>query len=285
MSAYNPLGEAAGRDPLWARLRSAMVRANPEFRDAVFTPGGRAGSKPPVKDAPLVGPANGRLWEVIYYRPSTFSPEPLVNVVTAIRWDEPERMLLYETPWMYIGGRPRIFSRLSADLDRIIEKQRRAERNLRGHLTGDPDFDRRWAMYVYRSNPAQVLRDPKRRSWLEGLANLRPGRREEMPTIASLGTTASLGLVLSDSDATIREAGTLISSLGELLDAIERSTGNLPASTVPLTMDLLPDGTGYPSPTLRFRCPQCGQESHPRYVPDFHTEICDQCRKGLYNSW
>jgi hypothetical protein len=285
MSVYHPTGGPPDQDPLWARLRSALTRANPQLRDAHFTPGDRVGSKPPVKDAPLVGPANGRLWEVVYYRPSLFSSEPLLNAMTAIRWDEPERMLLYETPWLYIGGRPRIFSRLSPDLDRIIEKQRRAERNLRGHLTGDAGFDRRWAIYVYRSNPAQVLRDATRRAWLEGLANLRPGRREEMPTIASLGATVSLGLVVSDSEPTMRAASSLIGSFSELLDAIERSTGNLPASTVPLTMDLLPDGTGYPSPTLRFRCPQCGQESHPRFVPDFLTEICDQCRKGLYNSW
>jgi hypothetical protein len=288
MSANYPYplgGIQQDRDPQWSRIRSALLRANRQFRDATLSPDVPRGTKSPIKDPPLVGPANGRLWEVIYHRPTYFSPDRLVNVVTAIRWDVPERLIHYETPWLYIGGRPRIFSRLSPDLERIIEKQRRAERNLRGYQTGDPAFDRQWAFYAYRSRPAEVLRDPGRRRWLQTLANLRPRRGDEMPTIASLGTTITLALVVSDSDETVREASTLVESFSQLLDAIELSTGNLPASQIPLTMDLLPDGTGYPSPTLRFRCAYCEQEAHPRFVPDFHTEICDQCRKGLYGPW
>ncbi len=284
MSAYNLAGTQRDRDPQWSKIRSAVLRANREFRDATLSPNVPAGTKSPFKDPPLVGPGYGRLWEIIYHRPSFFSPDQLVNVVTAIRWDDPERAIHYETPWLYIGGRPRIFSRTSPDLQRIIEKQRRAQRNLIGYQTGDPQFDRHWAFYAYRSRPAEVLRDPERRRWLQALADLRPGRRDEMPTVASLGTTAALGVVVSDTDETVQQASTLVRSFSQLLDAIELSTGNLPASQIPLTMDLLPDGTGYPSPTLRFRCARCGEESHPRYVPDFHTEICDQCRKGLYSS-
>jgi hypothetical protein len=285
MSTYSLGGTPPGRDPQWARIRSALVKSNPQLRDATFTPGGPAGNRPRLKDPPLEGAAYGRLWEVAYYRPTTFSPDQMVNVVTAIKWGEPEQLILYETPWLYIGGRPRIFSRLSPDLDRILEKQRRADRSLAGYKTGDTAFDRQWAFYAYRSNPSIVLRDPDRRSWLQALADLRPRRRDEMPTIASLGTTVSLGVVVSDSDETVRQAGELIRSLSQLLDAIELSTGNLSASQIPLSMDLLPDGSGFPSPTLRLRCSQCGQECHPRFVPDYHTEICDQCRRGLYASW
>ncbi len=285
MSSYRLSGTEYDRDPGWSRIRSALMKSNREFRDAMFVPGGPAGSKSPIKDPPLVGAAHGRLWQVVYHRPTFFSPDQVVNVVTGIRWDDPERMVLYETPWLYIGGRPRIFSRLSPDLDRIIQKQRMADRNLRGYLTGDPVFDRRWAFYAYRANPAEVLRDASRREWLQGLADLRPRRGDEMPTIASVGTTIALGVVVGDSDETVRQAGTLVQSFSQLLDAIEVSTGNLSARQIPLTMDLLPDGTGYPSPTLRFRCVHCGQETHPRFIADFHTEICDQCRKGLYSSW
>jgi len=285
MSAYTLGGAQEDRDPQWTRIRSALLRSNRELHDATFSPSDTAGRKPPLKDSPIVGAAYGRLWEIVYHRPTYFSPDQLINVMTAIRWDDPERMILYETPWLYIGGRPRIFSRLSPDLERIIQKQRLADRNLRGYLTGDPEFDRRWAFYAYRSNPGEVLKDPARRQWLGALAGLRPRRRDELPTIGSVGTTVALGVVISDSDDTVRQASTLVQSFSQLLDAIEVSTGNLPASRIPLTMDLLPDGTGYPSPTLRFRCTSCGQETHPRFVPDFHTEICDQCRKGLYNSW
>jgi hypothetical protein len=288
MSANKPYplgGIQQDRDPQWSRIRSALLRANREFREATPKTDGTWGKKPAIKDPPLVGPAYGRLWEIIYYRPTYFSPDMLVNIVTAIRWDDPERMAQYETPWLYIGGRPRILSRLSPDLERIIEKQRRAERNLRGYQTGDPEFDRRWACYAYRARPSEVLREPARRRWLQALADLRPRRGDDMPTIASLGTTVSLAAVVSDSDETVRQASTLVQSFSQLLDAVELSTGNQPASQVPLTMDLLPDGTGYPSPTLRFRCAHCGQEAHPRFVPDFHTEICDQCRRGLYSSW
>jgi hypothetical protein len=282
---YSLNGPHQDRDPLWSRIRAALLRANREFREATLGPGAPGEKKAPIKDAPLVGPAHGRLWGVVYSRPTFFSPDRLVNVVTAIRWDNPERMVHYETPWLFIGGRPRILSRMSPDLQLIIEKQRRAERNLRGYQTGDPEFDRQWVLYAYRSRPAEVLRDPGRRRWLQELADLRPRRGDEMPTVASLGTTVALAVVVSDSDETVREASTLVHSFSQLLDAIELSTGNLPASQLPLTMDLLPDGTGYLSPTLRLTCAHCGQETHPRFVPNFHTEICDQCRKGLYGSW
>jgi hypothetical protein len=282
---YSPGRAQQDRDPHWSRIRSVLLQTNRQFRDASLSPDFPKGQKPPVKDPPLVGSGYGRLWEVVYHRPTFFSPDRLVHVVTAIRWDDPEKMVHYETPWLYIGGRPRILSRMSPDLQLIIEKQRRAERNLRGYQTGDAEFDRRWALYAYRARPAEVLHDPAPRRWLEGLANLRPGRGDEMPTIASLGSTVALTVVVNDSDETVREAGTLVQSFSQVLDAIELSTGNRPAIQVPLPMDLLPDGTGYPSPTLRFRCAHCGQDAHPRFVPDFHTEICDQCRKGLYGSW
>ena len=287
MSAYIPYASAGtqqDRDPQWSRIRSAMLRSNREFRDATLSPDYPPGKKPPIKDPPLVGPAYGRVWEVIYHRPSYFSPDQILNVVTVIRWDEPERMVHYETPWLYIGGRPRILSRMSPDLERIIEKQRRAERNLRGYPSGDPEFDRRWRFYAYRSRPAEVMRDPGRRRWLQALADLRPRRGDEMPTIASLGTTIALAVVVSDSAETVRQASTMVQSFSQLLDAIELSTGNFPASQTPISIDLLPDGTGYPSPTLRFRCAHCGQEAHPRFVPDYYTEVCDQCRRGLYSS-
>jgi hypothetical protein len=275
---------AAAYDPGWSRIRRAVLKANPRFQEASFNSAGVAGNKVAFKDPPLVGPALGRVWEVVYYRPTFFSPKPLVYVVTAIRWDEPERLALYETPWLYIGGRPRIFSRLSPDLERIIERQKKVERSLKGYRTGDAEFDRRWAFYVYRSRPSEVLHDAGRRRWLESLAALSPGRGADVPTIASVGTTASLGVVVDDSDATVRAVGELVPSFAQLLDAVESSTGNLPASVRPLTMDLLPDGSGYPSPTLRFRCVHCGVDSHPRFVPDFQTEVCAECRKGLYSA-
>jgi hypothetical protein len=275
-------GTPSGRDPNWAGIRSALLRANREFRDAPFSPATPTEKKSPIKDPPLVGAAYGRVWEVVYYRGTYFSTAPLLNVVTAIRWGDPEKMTLYETPWFYIGGRPRILSRLSPDLQWIIERQRTTERNLRGYQTGDAEFDRRWAFYAYRGRPSEVLQDPARRRWLQGLADLRPTRGSEMPTISSLGTTVALAAVVTESEETARQAGTLVQSLSQLLDAIELSTGNHSASQLPLTMDLLPDGTGYPSPTLRFRCPYCGQETHPRFVPEYHTEMCALCRKGLY---
>jgi hypothetical protein len=284
-STYHPSGTSRDPDPRWSRIRASLLRANPEFHEATLSATFPSGTSSALKVAPLVGPAYGRLWEVTYQRPTFFSPDELINVVSAIQWDTPERMILYETPWLYLGSRPRIFSRMSPDLQRIIEKQRRAERNLKGYKTGDPEFDRQWVFYAYRSNPVEVLRDSARRQWLRALADLRPRRGDELPTIASVGTTVALGCVVSDSDATVRQAGTLVQSFSQFLDAVELSTGNTPASRVPLPMDLLPDGTGYPSPTRRLRCPRCGQEAHPRFVPDFQTEICDQCRKGLYDSW
>ena len=285
MSAYALGGTEQDRDPQWSTIRSALLRANRDFRDARLAPNVPAGVKSPLKVPPLVGPAYGRLWEVVYHRPTYFSPDQLINVVTAIRWDDPGQMVHHETPWLYIGGRPRIFTRLSPDLHRIIEKQKWSEKNLVGYKTGDPEFDKKWAFYAYRSRPAEVLRVPERRRWLQSLADLRPRRGDEMPTIASLGTTASLGLVVDDSEETVRQVSGLVLSFSQLLDAIELSTGNYPASQLSIPMDLLPDGTGYPSPTLRFRCAWCGQEAHPLYVADFHTEVCDQCRKGLYASW
>ena len=274
---------APERDPQWARIRTAILRANPGFRDAPTTPVAPGGRPPSGQDPPLIGEAFGRLWLVSYRRPTIFYPSLTVSVLTAIRWDDPERLILYETPWLYIGGRPRIFSRMSPDLQRILERQKRAERSLAGYKTGDPEFDRYWACYVYRARPAEVLKDPARRRWLQTLASLRSSRGDEMPTFASIGSTAQLGVVGSDSDETVRQSASLVRSFGEMLDAVERSTGNRPASQVALTMDFLPDGSGYPSPTLRLRCPSCGQETHPRYVPDFQTEICDHCRKGLYS--
>ena len=288
MSTYKPYrvaGTPPDRDPQWTRIRSAVLQSNREFHDARFTASDAAGGQSPLKDPPLVGAAYGRLWEIVYRRPTYFSPDQLINVTTAIRWDEPEKMVLYETPWLYIGGRRRIFSRASPDIERIFEKQRHAERNLVGYQTGDPEFDRRWAVYAYRSRPSEVLHTPERRQWLQSLADLRPRQRDEMPTIASLGTTVALGAVIGDSEDTVRLSGSLVQTFSQLLDEIELSTGNAPASRLPLTMDLLPDGTGYPSPTLRLRCPRCGQETHPRFVPDFQTEICTVCRKGLYSTW
>ena len=285
MSAYLLGGTPPERDPQWTRIRSALLRANPQFREGTFVPNVPAKIKTPLKDPPLVGPAYGRLWEVVYHRPTFFSPDPLLQVVTALRWGEPERMVHDDTPWLYIGGRPRIFSRSSPDLEQIFEKQRHTERSLVGYQSGDPEFDRRWAFYAYRSRPGEVLRDPVYRRWLEGLGALRPRRGDDLPTIASIGATISLGLVVNDSDETVQQARTLVHSFSQLLDAIEMSIGNYPASQIPLTMDLLPDGTGFPSPTLRFRCASCGEETHPRFVPEFHTEVCDRCRKGLYQSW
>jgi len=284
MASYR-LPTATDLDPQWSRIRSAILRANPGFRTAPTTPVPKGAKPPSPRDPPLVGEAYGRLWLVAYNRPSFFAPGQMVSVLTAIRWDDPERLILYETPWMYLGPRPKIFSRMSPDLERILEKQKRAERNFVGYQTGDAEFDRRWAFYAYRARPAETLRDPARRRWLDGVADLRPRRGDDLPTIASLGTTVTFGAVVGDSDATVRQAGGLVRSFAQLLDAIETSTGNRPASLLPLTLDFLPDGSGYPSPTLRLRCPSCGQETHPRFVPDFQTEVCDLCRKGLYKSW
>jgi hypothetical protein len=282
--ALGVVAPEATPDPLWRRIRSAVTRSSPGIREATFSRATLVGTKPPMPDPPLVGAANGRLWEVAYLRPTFFSPNRLLNLVTAIRWDDPERMVHYETPWLYLGSRPRIFSRLSPDLERIIERQKRLDRNLKGYRTGDPAFDRTWAFYAYRNRPSEVLLDPGRRRWLQSLAGLRPGRGDDLPTIASLGTTVSLAVVVADTDETVRASGTVVRSFGQLLDAIELSTGNRSASELPLTMDLLPDGSGYPSPTLRLRCPWCGRETHPKFVPDFNTEICAECRKGLYSS-
>ncbi len=272
-------------DPTWAPIRSALLRANPEFRDAPFSPEVLAGRKPPLPIAPLEGAAFGRLWEVTYQPATFFTPNRLLSVSTAIRWDPPERAIHYDTPWLYIGPRPRIFSRMSPDLERIIERQRRLERNLKGHQTGDAEFDRVWACYCYRSRPAEVLQDPARREWLESLAALRPRAGDDRPTIASLGSVVTLAVVVGDSPQAVPESGSLVRNFSSLLDGIELSTGNLAASQVALTMDFLPDGTGYPSPTLRFQCARCGQMAHPRYLPDFHTEVCSQCRQGLYATW
>lgn len=284
MSAYSLGPSGSDADPDWPRIRAALIRATPGLREASRDPGVVPSTKSPFKDAPLVGTAHGRLWEVIYYRPSFFSPDRLLSVVTAMRWDDPARMLNYETPWMYIGGRPRIFSRLGPDVDRIIERQRRAERSLVGYKTGDAEFDRRWAFYAYRSNPSRVLKDAAQREWLEGLAEIRPSRGDEMPVIASLGTTVSLALVVGDAGRTEPQARTLLQSFGQLLDAVEASTGSVPASQLSLPMDLMPDGSGYAAPTLRLRCSWCGQETHPRFVSEFQTEICALCRRGLYNT-
>ena len=95
MLAY-PLGGAPpARDPQWTRIRSALLRSNPGLHDDTFTPVPPNVKKPKYPDAPLVGSAFGRLWQITYQRPGTFSTDQVINLVTSIRWDEPERMILY----------------------------------------------------------------------------------------------------------------------------------------------------------------------------------------------
>lgn len=265
-------------DPAWARLSRALVRENPDFRTAnPMRP-----SVSPLADLPLVGTAVGRKWEVRYLRPRFLATHRVVGLTTGIRWSDPPKMRNEPIPWLYVGPRPGLLARSSAELDRVMQWSRQSEGHIRGISTGDREFDRHWLVYASRPEVAFVLGNPVHRRALTGLAELRSGRSGDIPTITSIGTTAVLSLIVSDSDATAQGAARLPRMFGSLLDQFEAAAGRVPASSVPLAMDFVPDETGYPEPALRLRCTYCGQDAHPRHRLDLETDLCDQCGKSFY---
>jgi hypothetical protein len=277
---YRASGSPTTLDPVWARMRNELLRVNREFRDAKRVPS----KARPLADPPLVGPGRGRLWEVRFHRPRFSASYRVVGVTTAIRWDEPENMRNDSVPWLYVGARPRAFTRSSLELDRIVMRYKRSEGDLRGLATGDEEFDRRWAVYAPRPAVGDVMRDPATRRWLNDLAELRPRRGDDLPVVASFGATAILSIVVDESDRSVKTSGELPQSFGNFLDHLETAVGEAPASVRTLPMELVPDELGYPVPVIRFRCSFCGQETHPRYQPAVDTEVCDRCGKGLYRS-
>lgn len=265
-------------DPTWGRIRRATLSAYSSFRDAPQV----VPKVPPLPDLPLTGAAFGRLWEVRFHRPRFLSPDRIVGVTTGIRWGEPDQLRTKPTPWVYIGARPRAFSRASLELDRLLMRYKRAEGDMRGIPTGDPAFDRAWAVYSSGPEIGEVMRRPPNQQWLSQLAELRPRRKDDLPVIACLGGTAILSVVVDDSDRAVRVSSELPRTLGHFLDEVETAVGVRPASLVPLAMDSLPDETGYAVPTLRFTCAACGQETHARHQPNVDVDVCDRCGKSLY---
>jgi hypothetical protein len=278
MSSSLPSGKITPPDPVWARLSAALLRANSDFSESSRHPSNAR----PLLDTPLVGSGFGRTWEVRFHRPRFLAPDRVVGVTTGIRWDEPQNMGLDSIPWLYIGARPRALTRSNLELDRIIMRYKRTEGNLRGVTTGDPNFDRRWAVYPSRPAVGAVMQDAAARKWLSDLADLRPRPGDDLPAIAAFGTTVVLSVVVDSSDRSEEVTAALPRSFGRFLDEVEISVSERPASAQALTMDLIPDELGYPVPTLRFRCPACGEETHPRYQSNLETEVCDRCGKSLY---
>jgi hypothetical protein len=265
-------------DPVWSQVRRAVQRENAGFRDARrIAVRGRA-----LTDLPVVGTAYGRSWEVRFHRPRFLYPDRILGLTTGIRWTDPATMRRSMIPWLYIGARPRAFSRANLELDRIMMRYKRTEGDLRGLSTGDAPFDKKWAVYASHPEIGEVMREAIFRKWLADLAELRPRRGDDLPTIASLGGTAVLSLVIDSSTRSVQTAANLPRTFGGFLDKIETTVGQVPAGSRPLTMDLMPDELGYPVPVLRFTCPLCGQQTHPRHQPNVDTDVCDQCGKSLY---
>ncbi|HXW67397.1 MAG TPA: hypothetical protein VEL82_05940 [Thermoplasmata archaeon] len=264
----------------WKRLSARMASQFPGFRSerAVAPPGRRAPSGPPS----LVGPAAGRLWELSFLEPRLFSPEMQVGITTSVRLIDPPAMPHYRMPWLYAGIRPRVFSRGSVGTDRILERYRQGRGSAKGTRTGDADLDRRWVVYTYDAGMAAVYREAEVHRFLRAAAALSPHPERDLPTLAVYGTEATLTLPTTSEPERVAGIVAAFEGCSHVLDRLEASRGMPPASTQPILMDLLHDDAGIPFPLPRFECPWCHRMTHPRFHPNFNTEVCEKCGQALY---
>lgn len=262
----------------WDRVRAEHLRRYPGLSPA--SPAAQP-EKARKSIHRLTGSVNGRGWEVAFYPGRVLAPESILGYTTSVRLLAPEKFQTETVPWYYAGPRPKAFSRVYLDYDRIIMRYRRREGDLRGALTSDPSFDRRWSVYPSDPNMGEALRDPKLREIFEGAAAVGP-KRAESPTIAVFGTEATFSVTVElRSDGPARLAP-LFGQFSTFLDRLESLRGLPPASQVPIPVDYLPDESDMLYPVPRFRCPSCRAESHPRFMVRVETEVCDKCGKSLY---
>jgi hypothetical protein len=263
----------------WAQIRRELLHHYPELHE--ISP--KATGKSPSRAMPhVVGAWGGRLWDVAFHPPRVLAPDVLMGVTTAVRLVEPVRMPYEPLPWLYVGRRPRALSRNFLDFDRIVMRYRRREGEFRGELTGDPGFDRDWAVYPCESELASVFREPEARGFLTSAAALGPDPRKELPTLAVFGTEATFTVPLAPRSGSARPAATMIDGFGRILDRLQEVRGIPSARQRSLPMDIKEDETGDPFPVPRFVCPLCSQETHPRFQGNLETEICEKCGKTLY---
>ena len=265
----------------WNRVRRRFTSRFLEFREEVTlpVPGGRSSGSP---SSSLVGPWSGRLWEIRFLAPTFFFPDMQAGITTAVRLVEPTRMPAEFMPWLYAGMRPGIFTRGSAGTDRILTRYRHLREPLNGTLTGDPNLDRRWAIYPYDDALAGVFRDPEVHGILRGSSALSPDSNRHLPTLAVYGTEATITLPTDSSEDRVNGVVSAFEGFSRILDRLEQSRGAIPASRRPLVMDLLHDESGAPFPVPRFDCPWCMQATHPRFNPNADTEACEKCGRALY---
>lgn len=262
----------------WQRLESGLLRRYPEL-----APGGPSPGSPRVAQEirRLIGTVGGRGWEVAFYGGRTLAPETILGFSTSVRLVSLENSRLETAPWYYAGPRPRVFSRAYLDYDRIIMRYRRREGEMRGALTGDRRFDKRWAIYAFDPVLGEALREPAFHRFFESAAELGPPRAES-PTIAIFGLEAILSVTVELRSDRVASAVPLLGEFSTFLDRLEALRGLRPASRSPQSVDYLPDESDLLYPVPRIRCPSCHEESHPRYMPNLETEACDKCRASLY---
>ncbi len=266
----------------WTQVRHRFTGRYLEFHEepSVPVPGRRATAALPS----LVGPWAGRLWEVRFLEPRVLSPDMQVGMTTASRLADPDQMPHEPMPWVYAGARPGVFTRSSIGTDRILARYRRTRKSVKGSGTGDPELDRRWAVYAFDEALDPVFRTPEVTEVLRGAAGLAPSIGRDLPTFAVYGTEATLTL---PTDATTGRVGRVLTSFegfGRFLDRLEEQRGLPAASTEAIPMDLRRDDTGAPFPLARFPCPWCRATVHARYEPNIDTEVCEQCQKPLYQA-
>ncbi len=210
-----------------------------------------------------------------------FAPEVILGFSTSVRLVPPKTSQLESVPWYYAGPRPRVFSRNYLDYDRIIMRYRRREGDMKGTKTGDAEFDRRWAVYPFDPVLGDALRDPTYRRMFTDAAAAGP-RRAESPTIAIFGMGAILSVTVEPREDTAVAVAPLLGQYSSFLDRLETLRGLPAASHEPIPVDYLPDESNMLYPVPRIRCPTCGAQSHPRYMTNVDTEVCDKCRASLY---
>ncbi len=264
----------------WGRIQDRVISRFPEFRReaAVAPPGGRAPSGPDS----LVGPASGRIWEVRFLAPKLLSPDIQVGFTTAVRLVDPPAMPHYAIPFLYVGLRPGVFTRGSVGTDRIFEKYKSGGGPRHGAGTGDAEFDRRWVVYTHDTGLAAVFRQPEVLRVLRRAAALSPAPNGDLPTLAVLGTEATVTLPTAARSDRVAGIVSALEGTSMVLDRLESARGLPPASQSPLPMDVLHDDTGVPFPLARFECPWCHEVTHPKFHPNFNTETCEKCGQVLY---
>ncbi len=185
-------------------------------------------------------------------------------------------------PWLFVGLRPGVMTPGTFDHDRITMRYRRREGNFKGTLTGDPTLDRRWAVYPFDDRLAPIFHDASVVAMLHRMVSFSPNPRSTIPTIAVMGTEATLTIKTAERPELADKLPGTLREFASILDRMEEAMGNPSASRRVLPMDLVRDDQGSPFPVVRFQCPTCQQSAHPRYLPNLDSQVCDKCGKLLY---